>query len=195
MVDHVIAVGLAYVGQRYDLGAAARGRRERVADLLGRPRQLDGLHFFDLLQTALHLGGLRCFGAETVHKAHLPLYLSLLPGGGRLPDLKGALAGNQIIVIVAPEMHHLVRLKGKNPGCDLVQKSAVVRCDDHAALKRGQVLLEPPVCIEVKVVGWLVEEQEVGLPEQRPGKACPHGPATAELADGPEKVALLEAKA
>ena len=143
----------------------------------------------------MHLRGLRRLGAKTIHKAHLPLYLSLLPGCCCLPDLKGALAGNQVIVIVAPEMHHLVRLEGKNPGSDLVQKSAVVRCDDYAALKRDQVLLEPPVCIEIQVVGWLVEEQEVGLSEQRPGKACPHGPATAELTDGPEKVALLKAKA
>ena len=88
-----------------------------------------------------------------------------------------------------------VHLNGKNLGRGLIQKSAIVRCDEHAALKIGQVFLKPQVCIKVQVVGWLVKEQEIGLLEQNSGQACAHDQTTAELTHWPEKVTLLKAKA
>ena len=127
-------------------------------DFPGRPWQFDSLHLLELLQSALHLGGLPRLGAKAFHEAHLPLYLALLPRLGRPLDLQGALACYQVMVVVASQEHHLVRLDGENPGCHLVQESAVVRCDEHPALERCQVLLEPQVCVKVEVIGRLVEE-------------------------------------
>ena len=193
-VHRVIAVELAHVGQPYHFSAAARRFGERVVDFPGRPWQLNNLHFFELLQTALHLAGLGCLGAETLHKAHLLLHLAILPGGGSLFHLKGALAGGEVIVIVAPQVYRFVRLDGENPIRHLVQKSPVVRRDDHPALKGGQVLLKPQVCFKIQVVGWLIQQQNVGIPEQQPGEAGPHYPATTELVHGAEKIALLKAK-
>ena len=141
------------------------------------------------------MAGLRCLGSKTLDESHLPLHLALLPGRSRLLDLQGALSCNEVIVVVAPHQDYLVLFNGQHLGCDLVEKGAVVRCDDHPAPKGGQVLLEPQVCIKVKVVGRLIQEQEVGVLEQQPGQPCPHDPAAAELAHGPEKVSFLEPKA
>ena len=183
------------MGQRDDLVAAARRLRKRVADALGRSRQLDPLNLLDLLQATLHLAGLPCLGPKPLDEPHLPLDLALLPGRGRLLDLQHALARNQVFVIVALHENNPVFLDGENPGRDLVQECAVVGRDDHCAPEGSEVLLEPQVCIEIKMIGRLVQEQEVGLPEQQPGKARPHDPAAAELTHRPHKVALLEAEA
>ena len=76
-----------------------------------------GLNFLKLLQAALHLAGFPGFVAKALHEAHLPLDLAApLPGRSRLFDLKGALMGDEVVVIVASQEHHLVGLNGQHPG-------------------------------------------------------------------------------
>ena len=53
---------------------------------------------------------------------------------------------------------------------DAVEKMAVVRNDDQHALVLAQIILEPVNGIEVEVVGGLVEQQHLRMPEERLGE-------------------------
>ena len=195
LVHHVVAVGLSHVVESDNFGTAAGRFRERIADLPGRSGQFDDFDFFQLFQPALHLPGLGRLVAEPLDETHLPLYLALLAGGGGLLDFQGALAGDQVIIVVSPMMDHFSRFNGEYAVGDLVQKGAVVGCDHHSAGKGGKILLEPQVCLKVEVVGRLVQQEQIGVPKQQPGQLGPHDPTAAELAHIAGEVAFLEAQA
>ena len=63
-----------------------------------------------------------------------------------------------------------------------VEEAAVVRDDEHGLLPRGEEELEPRERVDVEVVRRLVEEEEVGLHEERARQRDPHPPAAAVLA-------------
>ena len=65
---------------------------------------------------------------------------------------------------------------------DFVQKAAVVGDDEHGALPRRQEELEPRECVHVEVVGGLVEEEQVGLGEERERERDSHAPTARHLA-------------
>jgi hypothetical protein len=52
-----------------------------------------------------------------------------------------------------------------------VQEVAVVGDDEHGRLRALDEVLEPLDGVQVEVVGRLVEEDEIGLLEQEPGKS------------------------
>ena len=102
--------------------------------------------------------------------------------------------GRQVVVVIALVQRNPVGLDSQNPGCHLVEKSPVVGGDEHTAPEGGQVLLEPQVSFQVQVVGRLVQQEHIGLAEEKPGQGGPHCPAAAELADGTGKIGLLESQ-
>ena len=56
--------------------------------------------------------------------------------------------------------------------------------DDQRVRIARQMLLQPERAFEVEIVGRLVEQQQVGLGEQRGGERHPHPPAAGEFAAG-----------
>ena len=82
LIDHLVAILLADVGQSNDLGAAAGRRGKGVVDFFRGPGQFNGLNLLQLLETALHLGGFGSLGAEPLDEAHLTLYFPFLASGG-----------------------------------------------------------------------------------------------------------------
>ena len=93
--------------------------------------QVDSLHLLKLLQAAIAPGWPSLPWSENAPakrlSASVPRAACLAAAACLI--CQGALARNKIVVIIAPQKHHLVRsVYGKNPGCQLVQKSAIVRC-------------------------------------------------------------------
>jgi hypothetical protein len=50
------------------------------------------------------------------------------------------------------------------------EEPAVVRDEDHRGVERLEVALQPLERGDVQVVGWLVEEQQVGIARERAGQ-------------------------
>ncbi len=77
----------------------------------------------------------------------------------------------------------------------LVEQVAVVADHDHGSRIARDVLFQPERAFEVEIVGRLVEQEEIGLGEQRGGERDPHAPAAGELGAGALLILMREAKA
>ena len=86
---------------------------------------------------------------------------------------------------------------------DGVEEAPVVRDDEHGAVEAGEELLEPGEAVGVEVVGGLVEEQDVGVLEQRGGQQragllaageAPQRAGGVEVVDGEAAADLLGAR-
>jgi len=77
-----------------------------------------------------------------------------------------------------PEVEHqLAVLDVEDVRRHRIEDLAVVADDDESAPPALQIRLEPQRRLEVEMVGRLVEQQQVGLGEQRRGKRDAHAPA------------------
>ena len=65
--------------------------------------------------------------------------------------------------VVAFERNTLSVVKLKNPARNIVEEVSIVRYGNHGAFVVVQVALKPRDTVGVKVVRWLVQEQDVGL--------------------------------
>ncbi len=75
--------------------------------------------------------------------------------------------GRHVVVVVARiDLQRAVVHVG-HVGADLVQEVAVVRDDDHGRVALVQHVFQPADGVDVEVVGRLVEQQDVGIREQR----------------------------
>ena len=93
------------------------------------------------------------------------LRLDALRGAALLLELVGARGLEGVVVALVPRDRAVVEVE--HVRADRVQKGARVR-DDHERLAPAlQVLLEPQHRVQVEVVGRLVEQQHVGLDEER----------------------------
>ena len=93
------------------------------------------------------------------------LRLDALRGAALLLELVGARGLEGVVVALVPRDRAVVEVE--HVRADRVQKGARVR-DDHERLAPPlQVLLEPQHRVQVEVVGRLVEQQHVGLDEER----------------------------
>ncbi len=78
---------------------------------------------------------------------------------------------------------------------DAVEEPAVVRDEDDRALELvGEEVLEPAASLDVKVIGRLVEKQEIGAREQEPREAEARLLATREALDREIEVFVREAE-
>jgi hypothetical protein len=75
-----------------------------------------------------------------------------------------------------------------------VEKIAVMRDEDDAALVRDQVILEPVARLDVEMVGRLVEHHEVGRVEQEFRERDAHPDAAGEFGDVAREVFVGEAQ-
>src|SRR3712207_9444485 len=62
-----------------------------------------------------------------------------------------------------------------------VEQEAVVAHQQHGAAEALEPALQPHRSFQVEVVGGLVQQQQVGLQEQRAGQRHAHPPAAGEL--------------
>ena len=68
--------------------------------------------------------------------------------------------------IVTREEGHFAEVDVDGVGANLVEEVTVVRNDEHGVFEVAEIVFEPFHRFEVKVVGWLVEEEVVGLTEE-----------------------------
>ena len=62
-----------------------------------------------------------------------------------------------------------------------VEQIAVVADDDQGARIAREMILEPERAFEIEIVGRLVEQEQIGLGEQRRGERDAHAPAAGEF--------------
>jgi hypothetical protein len=66
--------------------------------------------------------------------------------------------------------------------------------EDHGRVERLQLALEPLEARHVEVVRRLVEEQEIGVAAERPGKGCPRQLPSREAGKRPLEIRRREAE-
>ena len=104
----------------------------------------------------------------------LPLVLCLLEGYtlGLLDDVGAIVAA----IPLQPAPFHF-----PHPLDDAVEEGAVVGYDEHCALPRLEIVLQPLDARQVEVVSWLVHQQQVGLFQQEAGQQGARFLSSAEL--------------
>ena len=169
-----------------------RGQGEGRDPVLHHRR--DRLELGQPLQPALGLGGLGRLGAEAVDEGLQVRPLGLLLGAhGRLqPQLLGAAL---LEVVVAAGVEVELAAGQMQGGVHLVEQLAVVADHQGGVRILLQPRLEPERAFQVEVIGGLVEQQQVGLGEQRRGQGHAHAPAAGELGHGAGEVFVGEAQA
>ena len=154
-----------------------------------------GLQLGEALHPALRLGGLARLGLEAVHEALQVGALGVLL----------RLGGHQVTGPLAPLLLEAVVVAGVEVDgagvqmhdrvADAVEQLSVVADHQDGARIALQPRLQPQGALEVEVVGGLVQEEEVGLGQERPRQRRPHAPAAGEVVRGPLQVGGGEAEA
>ena len=202
------AHGEADVGQHAALAIAERqavgveqplGQLHRFGELEAplalRARRFDGGQPLEHLQPALRLpclGGLRAEAVDELLQVGRRAFV--LPGRGvllaQLLEVRGL--ERAVVARIAPD-----RAVGDVPDRlrRAVEELAVVRDQDHGGRLPLQPRLQPHHGVEVEVVGGLVEQQQVGGPQQGARERQPVAPAAGERRDGARGVGLREAEA
>ena len=137
----------------------------------------DLLHALQHLDAALGLARLGSLVPKPVDKALHVLDLLLLAGIHRL--LQRELFGTQLLelAVVAGKQVNRAILDMRDARADLVEEIPVVRYDQQDAFVAFQPALEPQDGRQVQVVGWLVEQQDVGPAHECASEIEPHPPA------------------
>ena len=155
----------------------------------------DLLHPLERLDPALRLFRLRCLGLESVDEFLQMSDLVRLPGHRGL--LQHELLGTHVLelAVVAAITYELRVVDVHRHLCHRVEEFAVVADCDHRSLIALEPGFQPNERVEVQVVGWLVEQQQVGRAHERARQLQPHAPAAGEAVDRLAKLRSTEAKA
>ena len=119
----------------------------------------------------------------------------------RLPGHRGLLQhellGTHVLelAVVAAITYELRVVDVHRHLCHRVEEFAVVADCDHRSLIALEPGFQPNERVEVQVVGWLVEQQQVGRAHERARQLQPHAPAAGEAVDRLAKLRSTEAKA
>lgn len=156
---------------------------------------LNELHLLQLLDAALHLGGLGGLVAEAVDKllglGNLPLLRlglvkeSLLARGAFL-QVEGEVAG----VLFCPAV-----VEGDGAGDQSVQQRHIMADDADGTAVGAQALLQPALALNIQVVGGFVQQQHLRLLQQELGKGDTHLPAAGELPAITREIRIREPQA
>ena len=138
---------------------------------------LDPRHHLQLALRLARLGAVAKAVDEPLQVRQLLLLALVLVGLCRHP-----LGPLQPPVRVAALGHApLAALELQHAGGHRLQEPAIVRDEDQRRVQAVQVLLQPLDRVDVEVVGGLVQQQQVGLPGQRP---CQRGPGQLAAGEG-----------
>ena len=144
-------------------------------------RQLDALDLFQFLDPALHLLGLGGLIAEAVDEDFQLLDALALVAIGGFELLQALCLGVQILCVIA-----VIKMNTLVPDLDNlvdghVEKIAVVR-DQHKGIGIvAEIFLQPVAGFEIKMVGRLVQQQQVRLLQQQFGQRDAHLPAAGKF--------------
>ena len=153
---------------------------------------------FDLLDLAdalLRLGGLGGLVAELVDEDLHVGDVALLRGALGSHLLQVVLALLEVAAVVAGVGSHAAVLERGDVVDAGVHEGTVVADDEHGAVVVGDKAAQPLDALEVKVVGGLVQEQQVGVAQEELGQCDTHLPAARELGARALKVGDLKAEA
>ena len=87
------------------------------------------------------------------------------------------------VLIVAVIMIKLAKRQLPDMIGNLIQKVAVMRNDQHGPAIAGQIVLQPHDRVDVQMVGWLIQHQQIGFLNQNLGQANPLALTTGKLLD------------
>jgi len=107
----------------------------------------------------------------------------------------GGFALVEVIVVVAAVTDEFALANFDDAADELVEELAVVRDNENRAGIGLEIFLEPKEGFEVEVVGWFVEQEEIGLLRQQASEMGAHDPAAAHFAGGTVEVLFAEAEA
>jgi hypothetical protein len=89
----------------------------------------------------------------------------------------------QILVVTAGKAQQPAAVQFADARGELVEEGAVVGDEQHGARPGADAVFQPLDGDDIEVVGGFVEQQQVGLADQRLGEAHPAAPATGQFAD------------
>ncbi len=156
-------------------------------------RRRDQLHLFERFHPALRLARLGGLRLEAVDVALQMLDRALLLLIGALLKRDLLRAQDFELRIVAAIALDLLLLQMQRDVADRIEKFAVVGNYDQRARIAVQPVFEPDDCVEVKVIGRFVEQQQVRAAHQRLREIEPHAPAAGEA--GHRQTRLFEREA
>ena len=191
----VVAVVLSHVVANDRIVTTSQAGRKM--EMHGRIVDFVHFHWYDLLQLAnalLHLHGLCGLIAEALDKLLDVGYLLLLVGIG--PQLLFSALFAQVEVLVVFYAVVLNVMAGDLYGAvgDIVDKRAVVAHQHDSFRACGEELLKPLYALDVEMVGRLIEQQYVGMPQQYLGQLNSHSPSARELFGGAVEIGPLKAQ-
>ena len=165
--------------------AALRRGRELEVNALALGRNVDALDLLEHLDAALHLRGLGRLVAKAIDEFLDARDLFILPLLRLAQAFEPRVALDQVVRIIAVIVGERAQREIRDARDDRVEEVAVVRDEDDRVRIGGEIGLEPVARIEIEMVGRLVEEQQIGLPEQQLGEREPHLPAPGEMVGRP----------
>ena len=185
----MVAVRLTDVFQNKRKIAAARCRREfqvkrRIVYLVNFYRY----NLFKLLDSALYLIGFGRFITETLYKILYFSYLFLLILVCALLLFYPLLTQFHKLGVVDTIVVSLAAGNFNGPVGHIINESTVVADQQHSLGFGLKELFKPLNGLNIKMVGRLVEEQDIRLAQKYLGKLYPHTPATGELGCGTAEV-------
>ncbi len=177
-----LAVVFAQVRDREHLLAAALGLGEAEIDLSCLFPFGDQVEFFQLLDAALHFGGLAGLGAETVDIGLDALDLGFLQLALLLQGRGLLFLFLQVMGIIPLVNGDLAPVEFGDLADHLVQEHVVVGNGQQRAAVISQVVFQPLHALGVQVVGRFVQEHDLRLGEQDDGQEYAHLPAAGKIA-------------
>ena len=162
LIDAAVAVALVHVLQADDVLAGARRGKEIERYRLAAPRRLHPFDLLQLLDPALHLGGMRGARLEALDEADFLGEHRLLALELRLLLLLGQRALLLVELVIARIGRQRAAVDLHDLGDDAVHEFAVMRGHEQQALIAFQELLQPDQAFQIEMVARLVQQHGVG---------------------------------
>lgn len=156
---------------------------------------LQPLQLVQLFDTALHLHGFGSLVPEALNEGFGLLdHLLLVEIGAYLLFMAFLTESDKLrigyIIVVDPSE---CDLDGACSG--VVEESAVVAYEQHGGRTAFEKILQPLDRLDVKVVGRLVQHEQIGVLQENLSQLDTHSPASGELRYGTVEIASLKAQA
>ena len=183
VINAMLAKRLRHAAQRYHLVARTLGLFEGEVHRFMQFRHYNQLFFQaqQLFFALLSLARFGCFIAKLLNERFKPRNFFKLLFALFKQHNAALLALAHIRRIVAFVQRCSLVFQLKHPIDHRVHKRAVVTYQNHAACIRAQKLFKPLHACKVKMVGWLVQKQHVGVSYQQLCKRNAHLPAARKL--------------
>ena len=162
-------------------GAAALGARGKTeVNPLSFGRYLDRHDLLEHLDPALYLRRLRRLVTKPVdeHLDARDLFVLIAFGLSKLFEHRVALL--DVLAVVADVVGQPPQVNVGDPRDDGIEEVTVVRDEDDGVRIGMEIFLEPVACLEIEVIGRLVEQQQVWTSEQQLCEGDSHLPAARE---------------